>query len=247
MPTSSYVNNDSEYAEEQRQHAREEALFLYSNSLQRLDFDTVATILRSAESDPVLEEMILGLSPYLESACLSGVGPLPERSRSFTAPHGPSDGATDRQSAQPTSRALRFERTEYIGEEIWPFAEDSQTLESEWREFVGATTKGATRLYALYLTAMDHFERLEYEMAEHCVDDAVHMALETDDLEAAAECMCLYGYIESAQAMYGDARALFNIGLMIINEAVREGVQVNDDLRIELQTLIARLDDRLLR
>lgn len=42
-----------------RQYEREKALFKYSSALERGDFETVATVLRDAESDPTLERMIL--------------------------------------------------------------------------------------------------------------------------------------------------------------------------------------------
>jgi hypothetical protein len=41
-----------------RQLAREKLLFRYSSALERGDFDTVADILRQAERDPILEQMI---------------------------------------------------------------------------------------------------------------------------------------------------------------------------------------------
>jgi WD40 repeat protein len=47
--------------------ARERALFLYRNALERGDFDTVARVLRLAEGDSILERMILETSEIDES------------------------------------------------------------------------------------------------------------------------------------------------------------------------------------
>ncbi len=54
---------------------REKLLFQYTNALQRGDFDTVATILRLAESDPTLDTMLQDLDTALleETAHASGM------------------------------------------------------------------------------------------------------------------------------------------------------------------------------
>ena len=243
MPSPIFVSNESDNTDEQRHFAREEALFLYSSGLHRKDFDAVATILGYAESDAVLEGMIVGLSPYLEASWLSGSDVLSEPDESSQT----NDGGSLRHSIDRTKLAIAFdglslESIKQTSEDFWPVSDDTHILESEWRQFVGAATEADTHLYALYLTAMDHLDRSEYEMAERCADDAVQMALEVDDLEATAECLCLYGLIESAHAMYGHARTLFRIGLMILDEAERRGRYACNDLRVELQTAISRLD-----
>lgn len=244
MPNLSFVNTESDYGEERRQHAREEALFMYSNGLFRSDYDSVTTVLRYAETDPVLESMIIGLSPYLETACLPGADILPEQSPSVHSSSGVSfDGPAEMTST--VSWIHDQHQPEPIADEECLVADEPPPLELEWRDFVGAATTATTRLYALYLTAMDHLDQSEYELAERCADDAVQMALEVDDPEAIAECLCLYGLIESAQAMYGKARSLFTFGLMILNKAESGGAQFSDDLRVELYTLLSRLDDRL--
>lgn len=245
MPHTLYVNNENESADEQRQLAREEALFLYSNALLRQDFDSVATILGHAEIDPVLEGMILGLSPYLEAEC------LPEADVSqgdfqcseavdYSLPHS----AAERCESGSTCDGLTTVSPKQPYEDLRSHRERTQTCASEWRDFVGAASEVTTRLHALYLTAMDHLDRGEYDVAAQCADDAVQMALEVDDIEAAAECLCLYGIIESARANHGTARTLFRIGLMILGKAESGGPHASDDLRVELQTAISRLEDR---
>jgi hypothetical protein len=42
-----------------RQLARQKALYRYSRALERGDFDTITAVLREAEHDPMLEQMLV--------------------------------------------------------------------------------------------------------------------------------------------------------------------------------------------
>src|SRR5687767_6762698 len=68
------MNKDVRRVDEQeRQFARERALYVYSSALERADFEHVAAIWREAEHDPLLESMLLELDAELQAEAVQDV------------------------------------------------------------------------------------------------------------------------------------------------------------------------------
>lgn len=75
-----------------RQLAREKLLFRYSSALERGDFDALASVLRHAESDPVLEKMLMDMDAVYRAE-IKPLPVLPSLSSNHNHRHAREDNA----------------------------------------------------------------------------------------------------------------------------------------------------------
>jgi hypothetical protein len=186
---------------DRQQLLREKTLFLYSQALERGDLDLVGTVLHQAETDEVLEYMILDLSKSIETDYF---GP---QAHVHSSAGGMLGWILD--PSLSTSRVAKA-----VEEKRVPM--NGQNSEDDCRSM----SEIENRTDKLYRLALDHLEALRYLDAEQCLSQALDLALFIDDPLAVAECAFLFAEIEECLAHDAYARAFWRLGLSMLDVGV---------------------------